>query len=105
MFRKASRVNANRFWGVLDKALDMASGLSFLTQKCQKSLPFPGNKPGGFHVRIPKHNAMFSRKKKKQAKEQTKKSRHNEVMRAKYAALMMGYHASADLLDEDGDGR
>lgn len=46
---------------------------------------------------------MFSRKKKKQAKEQTKKSRHNEVMRAKYAALMMGYHASADLLDEDGE--
>ena len=47
---------------------------------------------------------MFSRKKKKQAKEQTKKSRHDEIMRAKYAALMMGYHASADLLDEDGEG-
>lgn len=46
---------------------------------------------------------MFSRKKKKQAKEQTKKSRHDEIMRAKYAALMMGYHASADLLDEDGE--
>ena len=46
---------------------------------------------------------MFSRKKKKIAKEQTKKSRHDEVMRAKYAALMMGYHASADLLDEDGE--
>ena len=50
---------------------------------------------------------MFFRKKKKQAKEQTKKSRHDEVMRAKYAALMMGYHASADLLDEGGkaDGK
>ena len=48
---------------------------------------------------------MFFRKKKKQAKEQAKKSRHDEVMRAKYAALMMGYHATADLLDEDGDGR
>ena len=47
---------------------------------------------------------MFFRKKKKQAKEQTKKSRHDEIMRAKYAALMMGYHASADLLDEDGEG-
>jgi hypothetical protein len=46
---------------------------------------------------------MFFRKKKKQAKEQEKKSRHDEVMRAKYAALMMGYHASADLLDEDGE--
>ena len=46
---------------------------------------------------------MFSRKKKKPAKEQTKKSRHDEVMRAKYAALMMGYHATADLLDEDGE--
>ena len=46
---------------------------------------------------------MFFRKKKKQAKEQAKKSRHDEVMRAKYAALMMGYHASADLLDEDGE--
>ena len=46
---------------------------------------------------------MFFRKKKKQTKEQTKKSRHDEVMRAKYAALMMGYHASADLLDEDGE--
>ena len=47
---------------------------------------------------------MFFRKKKKQAKEQSKKSRHDEIMRAKYAALMMGYHASADLLDEDGEG-
>ena len=46
---------------------------------------------------------MFFRKKKKQAKEQAKKSRHDEIMRAKYAALMMGYHASADLLDEDGE--
>ena len=46
---------------------------------------------------------MFFRKKKKQAKEQTKKSRHDDIMRAKYAALMMGYHASADLLDEDGE--
>ena len=46
---------------------------------------------------------MFFRKKKKQAKEQTKKSRHDEIMRAKYAALMMGYHASVDLLDEDGE--
>ena len=67
-------------------------------------MPFWGNKPGGFHVRFAKHNAMFFRKKKKQAKEQTKKSRHDEIMRAKYAALMMGYHASADLLDEDGEG-
>lgn len=67
-------------------------------------MSFWGNKPGGFCVRIPKHNAMFFRKKKKQAKEQTKKSRHDEIMRAKYAALMMGYHASADLLDEDGEG-
>lgn len=41
--------------------------------------------------------------KKKQAKEQTKKGRHAEVMRAKYAALLMGYHATADLLDEDGE--
>ena len=50
---------------------------------------------------------MFSRKKKKQAEEQTKKSRHDDIMRAKYAALMMGYHASADLLDEGGkaDGK
>ena len=50
---------------------------------------------------------MFSRKKKKQVKEQTKKSRHDDIMRAKYAALIMGYHASADLLDEDGgaDGK
>ena len=56
-----------------------------------------------FCVRISKHSAMFFRKKKKQAKEQTKKGRHDEVMRAKYAALMMGYHASADLLDEDGE--
>ena len=47
---------------------------------------------------------MFFRKKKKQAKEQAKKSRHDEIMRAKYAALMMGYHASSDLLDEDGEG-
>ena len=47
---------------------------------------------------------MFFRKKKKQTKEQTKKSRHDEMMRAKYAALMMGYHASADLLDENGEG-
>ena len=47
---------------------------------------------------------MFFRKKKKKAKEQTKKSRHEDIMRAKYAALMMGYHASADLLDEDGKG-
>ena len=47
---------------------------------------------------------MFFRKKKKQAKEQTKKSRSDEIMRAKYAALMMGYHASADLLNEDGKG-
>ena len=44
---------------------------------------------------------MFFRKKKKQAKEPTKKGRHDEVMRAKYAALMMGYHATADLLDEE----
>ena len=50
---------------------------------------------------------MFFRKKKKQAKEQAKKSRHDEIMRAKYAALMMGYHASADLLDndEEADGK
>ena len=50
---------------------------------------------------------MFFRKKKKQAKEQAKKSRHDEIMRAKYAALMMGYHASADLLDDDeeADGK
>jgi hypothetical protein len=81
----------------------MALGLSFLTRKRHKSLPFWGNKPGGFHVKIPKHNAMFFRKKKKQDKEQAKKSRHDEVMRAKYAALMMGYHASADLLDEEGE--
>jgi hypothetical protein len=46
---------------------------------------------------------MFFRKKKKQDKEQAKKSRHDEVMRAKYAALMMGYHVSADLLDEEGE--
>jgi hypothetical protein len=81
----------------------MALGLSFLTLKGTKSLPVWGNNPGDFHVRFPKHNAMFFRKKKKQAKEQEKKSRHDEVMRAKYAALMMGYHASADLLDEDGE--
>ena len=33
--------------------------------------------------------------------------RHDEIMRAKYAALMMGYHASADLLDDDeeADGK
>jgi len=46
---------------------------------------------------------MFFRKKKKQDKEQAKKSRHDEVMRAKYAALIMGYHASTDLLDEGGE--
>ena len=46
---------------------------------------------------------MFFRKKKKPVKEHTKKSRHDDIMRAKYAALMMGYHASADLLDEDGE--
>jgi hypothetical protein len=81
----------------------MALGLSFLTRKRHKPLPFWGNKPGGFLVKIPKHNAMFFRKKKKQDKEQAKKSRHDEVMRAKYAALMMGYHVSADLLDEEGE--
>ena len=44
---------------------------------------------------------MCFRKKKKQTEEQTKKSRHDDIMRAKYASLMMGCHASADLLDED----
>lgn len=43
---------------------------------------------------------MFFRKKKKQAKEQTKKRRHDEVMRAKYAALMMGYEATKDELED-----
>jgi hypothetical protein len=81
----------------------MALGLSLLTLKSLNSLPVWGNNPSGFHVRFPKHNAMFFRKKKKQDKEQAKKSRHDEVMRAKYAALMMGYHATADLLDEDGE--
>jgi hypothetical protein len=81
----------------------MALGLSFLTLYRLSSLPYEGNKPRRFHVRFPKHNAMFFRKKKKQAKEQEKKSRHDEVMRAKYAALMMAYRASADLLDGDGE--
>ena len=53
-----------------------------------------------FCVRISKHIAMFFRKKKKQAKEQTKKGRHDEIMRAKYAGLMMAYEATKDLLDD-----
>ena len=53
-----------------------------------------------FCVRISKHIAMFFRKKKKQAKEQTKKGRHDEIMRAKYAGLMMAYEATKDQLDD-----
>ena len=34
-------------------------------------------------------------------KNQTQEERHAERMRARYAALMMGYHASSDLLDQE----
>ena len=47
---------------------------------------------------------MFSKKKKKSQKDETPEERHARIMRAKYAALMMGYHASADLLDEEAEG-
>ena len=46
---------------------------------------------------------MFSKKKKKSQKDETPEERHARIMRAKYASLMMGYHASADLLDEEGE--
>ena len=45
---------------------------------------------------------MFFKKKKSQ-QDETPEERHARIMRAKYASLMMGYHASADLLDEDDD--
>lgn len=57
--------------------------------------------PGHFYVRIPKQIAMFSGKKKKQAKEKTKKGLHDEVMRARYAAIMMGKHVTAGLFYDD----
>ena len=44
---------------------------------------------------------MFFKKKKKSKKDETPEERHARIMRAKYASLMMGYHATADLLDEE----
>ena len=36
----------------------------------------------------------------KKKKNQTSKERHEQIMRAKYGALMMGYEAAKDRLDE-----
>ena len=44
---------------------------------------------------------MFFKKKKKSKKDETPEERHARIMRAKYASLMMGYHATADLLDDE----
>ena len=43
---------------------------------------------------------MFFRRKKKQTKPQTKQERHAEIMRAKYAGLMMAYEATKDELED-----
>lgn len=43
---------------------------------------------------------MFFRKKKKRAKTQTREERNAQIMRAKYAGLMMAYEATKDQLDD-----
>ncbi|MDA8695377.1 hypothetical protein N9L83_00345 [Flavobacteriales bacterium] len=43
---------------------------------------------------------MFFRRKKKQVKPQSKQERNAEIMRAKYAGLMMAYEATKDELED-----
>ena len=58
-----------------------------------------------FFVRVLKQNTMCNKKKKTEPKSQGREERNADVMRARYAALMMGYCASADLLaDEEKEG-